>query len=51
MDVVPLLTVVLVDEPLLIVDVVVVPQPDPLVVIEREPETMLPGMPPVADNE
>ena len=51
MVVVPPLTEVLVDEPLLIVEVVVVPHPDPLVVIEREPETMFPGIPPVADSE
>jgi len=43
--VVPLLTEVLVDVLLLTVDVVVVPQPELFVVIEREPDTMLPAMP------
>ena len=35
----------LVDVPLLMVEVVVVPHPEPLVVIERDPETMLPEIP------
>ena len=51
MVVVPPLTEVLVDVPLLIVEVVVVPEPEPLVVIERDPETIFPGIPPVADNK
>lgn len=40
----------LVDVPLLIVEVVVVPEPEPLVVIERDPETIFPGYPPFTET-